>query len=365
MRKSQVLWKRLLATMETKDPLPLIFQAPMAGGMTGVALVSAVCNAGCVGSVGAGYMQPEQLRSLIRNIRVRTVSPFNVNLMVPGNPRFCIQQIERMAKRLQPYYAELGITPPTLPNEDTSNALFEEQFRVVYEEKVPIVSFVFGIPSKQKLQDLKAQNVLVIGTATTLAEGQLIEEAGFGAVVAQGAEAGGHRGTFADQNEPTLIDLHDLVPSLVKNLHIPVVAAGGIMDGRDIMAVLAQGAAAVQMGTAFLVTDESEATTVYKSALIHSQERVTTLTRAFSGKWARGLVNRFTEEMSSLPYNDIPDYPIQNALTTPLRKEAAHQSQSDFLALWAGTGHARCRQESVKQLVGRLVRECDSVGNQK
>ena len=362
-------------------------QAPMAGGATSAALVAAASKSGCLGSIGAGYTAPSDLRRLIYDVReeIGTNRPFQVNLMVPGRPVIDRPQIQRMLLRLKPYYDELGLALPGEPSADPSPTLFQEQVSVLLEERAPVVSFVFGIPPDDVLSALRANGAFLFGTATSVDEGTQLQARGLDAVVAQGGEAGGHRGSFTDVHSPVAMPLDDLLPQMTSALSLPVIAAGGIMTGGQITGAMRAGAAAVQLGTAFLDTHESGVAGVYKKAMLgaaddNSKSRTgcsdaaasndiganrdstatadaTELTRAFTGRWARGLCNRFLSDFRECTYGDIPDYPLQNALTAPLRKAAAAQGRPELLSLWAGTGHGLCRSESVADLVQRLNSE--------
>jgi nitronate monooxygenase len=219
------------------------------------------------------------------------------------------------------------------------------------EEQVPIVSFTFGIPVASLLARIKAGGIAVIGTATTVREGLQWAAAGCDLLVAQGSEAGGHRGTFAGPFEAALIGTMALVPQMADQVRVPILAAGGIMDGRGLAAALALGAVGAQLGTAFLTCAECGITAAYKDAILASDEESTTLTSAFTGKLARGIRNRFMEEMGSQG-GTVPGYPIQHFLTQSLRREAARQDRTDLMALWAGQGTRLSRPTEA----GRLVR---------
>lgn len=297
-----------------------ILQAGMAGGVTTPQLVAAVSNAGGLGTLGAAYMSPEQILTAIREIRRLTTHPFAVNLFIPTEPIVSTETIEQMNQRLQPYRTELGIdSPPRIVQYAES---FAEQIQVILDEKVPIFSFTFGIPDSRTMQELKANETLVIGTATTFREALMLEQSGADMIVAQGSEAGGHRGTFAVAFEEALVGTMALIPQIVDRVNVPVIASGGIMDGRGIMASLALGASGVQMGTAFLTCTESGAHPAYKEAVLNSTEESTQITRAFSGRPARGIRNRFMADMQNVR-QEIPAYPIQNVLTRDIRQEAA------------------------------------------
>jgi nitronate monooxygenase len=223
---------------------------------------------------------------------------------------------------------------------------------VVVDEHVPVLSFTFGIPSLEGIGEL-----FTIGTATTVAEAAALESAGVHAVIAQGFEAGGHRGTFLAPVEQSLVGTLALVPQMVDALSIPVIASGGIMDGRGIAAALTLGADAVQLGTAFLLCPEAGTSAPYRDAVAAASEADTTITLAFSGRAARGLRNRMSDELASAT---LPPYPVMNALTRPLRRAAAAAGRSEFLSLWAGRGVPMARSIHAGELVAALERETDA-----
>lgn len=335
-----------------------ILQAPMAGGPTTPELVAAVSNAGALGAIGGGYLGATALRDQIRAVRTLTDRPFGVNLFAPLGVAASIEEIERAHALVDPYRAELGLAlspAMTLPVER-----FTEGLAVVLEERVPILSFTFGIPPADDLRRLRENGTIVIGTATTVAEGMQLSAAGVDAIVGQGSEAGGHRGTFAGDFERGLIGTMALTPQLVDSVSVPVIAAGGIMDGRGIAAALALGAMGAQMGTAFLVTQESGAHPKHKAAILASSEDATTVTRVFSGRPARALANRFTEELQS-GAGDVAPYPVQNALTQDIRRAAAQQNRTEFLALWSGQAPRLARPLAAAELVRTLVEETEQV----
>lgn len=312
-----------------------IFLAPMAGGISTADLVAAVSNAGGLGNLGAGYLTPEQLRSAIREIKERTDKPFGVNLFIPELPTESDESIGQMTNCLDQYRDQFGIAlHPMIPKYSES---FEEQVQVILEEKIPVFSFTFGIPPQGVIQSMKQRGIRIIGTATTVREAKQLESAGVDAIVAQGSEAGGHRGTFLKNDSDALIGTMALVPQIVDHVSIPVIASGGIMDGRGLAASLLLGAEAVQMGTAFLACPESGAHSAYKQKILTSDEDTTEVTRAYSGKPARGIQTDFMKDMNQ--YNGtIPAYPIQNAMTRDIRQAAAKANNPEYMSLWAGQG---------------------------
>ncbi|MEB1806202.1 MAG: nitronate monooxygenase [Bacillaceae bacterium] len=346
------MWYETSLTKILNIKLPII-QAGMAGGPTTPELVATVSNQGALGTLGAGYMTPEDIRIAIHNIRRLTDQTFAVNLFIPETVMLEEQKVLEMRHNLQPFYDELGIEQPKLPNE--WGGQFELQMEVILEEKVPVFSFTFGTLDRHWIEKLKANGTIVIGTATTVKEAKLLEEINVDAIVAQGSEAGGHRGTFACQAEDAMVGTMALVPQMVDAVNVPVIAAGGIMDGRGLIACLWLGASGVQMGTVFLPAIESGANPLYKKSLMEATEEETTVTIKFSGKAARGLKNAYIERLSDVPNEQVPDYPIQNALTQPLRKEAAKQGKSEWLSMWAGQGLRLAQSEGAEQIIHRVM----------
>lgn len=351
------MWPRndLLHRLGIEHP---IIQAPMAGGPSTPGLVAAVSSAGALGSFAGGYLSPDAIRAAVREIRRLTERPFALNLFVPepAARQVGAEEIARANEALRPFREELGLPPPPgLP----SPPHFPDQLAVALEEKVPVFSFTFGSLPAEEVRRLRAAGILVVGTATNLKEGRILEDAGVDAVVAQGSEAGGHRGTFAGPSEEGLIGTMALVPQLAGRLRVPVIAAGGIMDGRGIVAALALGAQAAQMGTAFLAAAESGAHPRHKEALLHpAEEDRTALTRAFTGRLARGVRNRFMVEMERR--GAILPYPAQGMLTQDIRQAAARAERAEFLSLWAGQAAplatAKGAGDIVRDLVGQARR---------
>lgn len=351
------MWNKTALTERLGLSLPII-QAPMAGGLTSPELVAEVCNAGGLGSVGAGYMSPNEIEQTIKKIRQLTSKPFAVNLFI-DQPHFATaEQLGMTAKVIREACHELpGIEIDT--SIKTYAYDFEEQIQVIFDEKVSVFSFAFGLLSSKWISLFKNSDTLLIGTATTLKEANKLEESGIDMIVAQGSEAGGHRGTFLGKVEDGLIPLDSLISQCVKQINIPVIAAGGVMTGTRIREVLSLGAVAAQMGTAFLTCPESSAHPEYKKVLLSQKRDNTVLTRAFSGKLARGIENTFTQRMKkSKQY--ILDYPIQNTLTSSMRKKAKELGNVEFMSLWAGQSANLCRDVTVKELVKRLVGEAES-----
>jgi nitronate monooxygenase len=329
-----------------------VLQAPMAGGPTTPELVAAVSNAGGLGSLGAAYLPPETLREQIREIRDLTVGPFGVNLFVASPFEADPARIERANALLGAYRKELGLEAPERFSSFEEN--FEDQLEVVLEERVPVFSFTFGVPDESRLRRLRESGITTLGTATTAREGLRLERDGVDAVVAQGSEAGGHRGTFLGDFRDALVGTIALVPQMVDALSVPVIASGGIMDGRGLAAALVLGAEAAQMGTAFLACEESGAHPEFKRAVLDAAEDETAVTRAFSGRAARGIKNRFLIEVGEHE-DELPPFPVQNTLTKDVRAAAQEQDRPEFMSLWAGQATRLARPTSAAELVGTVV----------
>ncbi|MGC1613210.1 MAG: DUF561 domain-containing protein [Candidatus Acidiferrum sp.] len=341
-------------TKHLKIEHPFI-QAPMAGGGDTPDLVGAVCDAGAIGFIGAAYTTPAQIIEVGRAVRQRTTRPFGINLFAPLPDPNPITNPQAALQRVAPLFAELGLPAPSSPA--PANNPFSEQLAAALETDACAFSFTFGILPAEAIEAIKRHNLFLIGTATNVAEAIALEKAGVDAVVTQGSEAGGHRGTFSGDFGAAMIGTISLVPQVADAVRIPVIASGGIMDGRGIAAALALGASAVQMGTAFLTCNEAGIPNAYKEAVLHACEDQTRITRAFSGRPARGIVNRFMTEVESNASDSILPFPLQNGLTRPLRTAAAKQDRTEYLSLWAGQGVRLARRQSAADLVARLVRE--------
>jgi nitronate monooxygenase len=356
MRAAQNLLERL----EFAHP---IIQAPMAGGGDTPDLVAAVSNAGGLGFVGGAYLTPQQLVEAARAIRAKTSRPFGINLFAPQPSADSSISSDAAIERLAGYYAELGLARPS--QSETPSHTFREQFIVALESGASAFSFTFGIFPADAIAAIRERGMVSMGTATTVDEAVALEKAGVDAVIAQGSEAGGHRGTFSGDFSAAMIGTISLVPQIVDAVSLPVIASGGIMDGRGIAAALVLGASAVQLGTAFLTCDEAGIPDAYKKAIQLAHEDQTRVTRCFSGRPARGIVNRFMSEMEAADTAEtILPFPLQNALTRPLRSAAAQQGRAEFLSLWAGQGVRMARQEPAAKLVARLVRETEAAISQ-
>jgi nitronate monooxygenase len=343
-----------------------IIQAPMAGGGDTPELVAAVCEAGALGSIGATYRTPQQIVEMCAAVRTRTERPFGINLFVPEGSLPDDIAMGAAVARVAPYYEEVGLPRPEPPSHVARD--FDAQLDAALDGGASIFSFTFGMLPSSARQKVKARGLVLAGTATTVDEAKALERAGIDVIVAQGSEAGGHRGTFAGPFdvavfEAGMIGTLALVPQIVDAVPLPVIASGGIMDGRGIAAVLALGAVGAQLGTAFLMCEEAGVPDVYKQAILDAHEDQTRITRAFSGRPARGIVNRFMREVEAPWWTQqfsILPFPLQNALTRPLRAASASQGRAEFLSLWAGQGVRMARRTQAAELVAALVRETQS-----
>ena len=336
-----------------------VIQAPMAGGATTPALVAAVCNAGALGSFGAAYLKPDRIADQICRVRALTSRPFNVNIFAGGYETDFVGDAHEMLDLLSEIHAILGLPIPELPLLPPDP--FDDQLEVILNARPPVMSFTFGFPDRVAMNRIKAHGIKVIGTATTAVEARFVEQAGADAVVAQGSEAGAHRGTFLGSFESAMVPTIALVEQIRREVSIPVISSGGMMDGRDIAESIKHGAVAAQLGTAFLACDESGVSDSYKEALLTVGQDRTMITRAFSGRPARGIANAFTEKLVGREEIILP-YPLQNVLTRPMRKAAAREGEPGYQSLWAGQGVARVRDMKAADLVLALAKEIDDEG---
>jgi len=331
-----------------------IFLAPMAGGPGTPELVAAVSNAGGLGSFGGAYSTPEALSEDIARIRTLTNRPVSINLFAGAYRSDIEVDASPMLNILGKIHAEWNLPEPVLPSLPSDP--FPAQLEVVLATRPSAFSFTFGIPSPEQISRLKAQDIVIMGTATTVKEANMLEKAGVDAIIAQGLEAGAHRGSFAQSFEVSMVPTLELVRGIARTVSCPVIASGGIMNGGDIVQAMAAGAAAVQLGTAFLPCPECGAAPAYKQAILSAREDTTQITRAFSGRPARGLKNRFMEMVGERSDVILP-YPLQNALTRPMRTAAGKRGDREYLSLWAGQGVSRARQMPAADLVRVLVEE--------
>jgi nitronate monooxygenase len=343
-----------------------IIQGPL-GGLSSQKLTAAVSNFGGLGSFGAHGLAPEVIKDVIGEIRSLTSKPFAMNLWVSMEDEGARTSGENAFNRsLAPLAVHLAALEAPRPTyKPYSPIRFEDQARVLLDAKVPVFSFIFGIPPKEVLEECRTNRIVTIGTATTPEEGAALQEAGVDAIVASGFEAGGHRGSFLRAAEDSLTGTFSLVPQIVDRVNVPVIAAGGIADARGVIAALALGAEAVQIGTAFLACEESGAGVLHREALRGRKAGHTALTKGFTGRLARGIHNHLMEGLNK-PGTEILPYPLQRGLVRSLSIAAEAAGRPDLLPLWAGqsaslsactdsSAFLRSLVEEVSQIAGPII----------
>jgi nitronate monooxygenase len=336
--------------------LPII-QAPMAGVST-PEMAASVSNAGGLGSIGIGAADAKSARQMIVAVRSQTSRPFNVNVFCNRPAAADRAREARWLARLAPEFARFGSEPPSQLREIYQSFVTDDaKLAVLLEERPAVVSFHFGLPSRERIEALHAAGILLLATATSLAEGQAIAAAGIDAIVVQGYEAGGHRGTFDPRLPDDRLSTLALTPLLVARLDVPVIAAGGIMDGAGIAAALQLSAVAAQLGTAFVGCPESLADAGYRAALFGPQAEQTVMTAAISGRPARCLANRFTAFGAAVEAETIPDYPIAYDAAKRLHNVAKAAGEFGYGAQWAGQGAPLARALPAAELMNCLRRE--------
>jgi nitronate monooxygenase len=335
--------------------LPVI-QAPMAG-VQGSALAVAVSNAGGLGSLPCAMLSPVAMRSELSTITAATARPFNVNFFCHTPPKPDLQREAAWRKMLRPYYDELGIDINDATATGGRMPFSHEAVDVLSEIKPPVVSFHFGLPALDLLQRVRSWGAKVISSATTVDEARWLEARGADAIIAQGLEAGGHRGHFLSEDLTTQLGTFALLPQIVHAVRVPVIAAGGITDAAGVAAAMALGADAVQIGTAYLLCPEATTSAVHRAMLTSDAARHTALTNVFTGRPARGIVNRLMREIGSMN-PAAPEFPLATTAIIPLRAKAEARGSGDFSPLWAGQNASGCKvipaAELTRELVSRL-----------
>jgi nitronate monooxygenase len=332
--------------------LPLI-QAPMAGVQLS-ALAAAICNAGALGSLPCALLAPETMRVELATLAERTRNPYNVNFFCHETPASDTRREASWRASLAPYYAELGIDAAHVPAVAVRRPFDEAALELLRAARPAVVSFHFGLPASELLAGVRALGSKVLASATTLEEALWLEGRGVDAIIAQGVEAGGHRGHFLTRDLTAQLGTFTLVPQIVRRVSVPVIAAGGIADRAGITAALALGASAVQLGTAFLLCPEATTSAVHRAALQSDASRHTALTNLFTGRPARGIVNRLMRECGPLAV-DVPDFPLAASAVGPLRAAAEARGSGDFSPLWAGQNVTGCRCVPAAQLLRELT----------
>jgi nitronate monooxygenase len=339
-----------------------IIQGPL-GGLSSQRLTATVSNYGGLGSFGAHGLKPEAIRKIIRDIKGLTAKPFAMNLWVSMEDEGAFTSTEEAFHRsVAPLAKHIESVSGTMPSYRPYEPIrFEDQVQVLLDEGISAFSFIYGIPSRQILDEFRRQGIVLIGTATTVDEAIALEQAGVDVVAASGFESGGHRGSFLQPSEDSLTGTMALVPQVVDAVRVPVVAAGGIGDARGIVAAFALGAEGVQMGTAFLACEESGANVHHRKALLSGQAKQTALTRGFTGRLARGIKNRLLEELNRKD-TEIRPYPLQRGLMRQLAIPAEKAGRPEFLPLWAGQSANLSRCRDVHTLLNTLVNEVSEIG---
>ena len=329
-----------------------IIQAPMAG-VQGSAMAIAVSNAGGLGALPCAMLDARALRAELGAIQSQTRKPFNVNFFCHVNPPPDAAREKAWHALLAPYYREMGLDPGNIPA-GPGRAPFSEASAAIIEEFRPaVVSFHFGLPAPELLQRVKATGACVLGSATTVEEARWLEAHGADVVIAQGVEAGGHRGLFLSEDLGTQMGTFALLPQVVKAVRLPVIAAGGIADAQGVKAALSLGACAVQIGTSYLCCTEATTSTVHRAALLGPAAENTAMTNLFSGRPARGIINRLMRELG--PINAAaPAFPFAGSAVAPLRAKAESLGSGDFSPLWAGQNASGCREISAAEMTVEL-----------
>lgn len=337
-----------------------IIQAGMAGGPTTVELVVEVSEAGGLGTLGAAYMTPDALRQTIREIRSKTKKNFGVNIFAATvNDDF--SRLAEVQKALSPFRSQLEIQEVQSSYQSPDWSV--EQFTICIQEGVPVISTAFGCLSAEQMKVAKERQVKIVAMVTTVEEAKQAEVSGADAIVAQGSEAGGHRSTFSLENHPAgaQIGTLSLVPQVADAVEIPVIAAGGIVDGRGLVASLILGAQGVQVGTRFVAAKESGAHAAYKQAIFESNEESTVVTKSFSGRPARGIKNRFIQEFEQSGIQPLP-FPSQNTITKDIRAAAAKANDPAYMSLWAGQSTRSLTKEiGAAEIVQTIMEEAKKI----
>ncbi|MVM32800.1 DUF561 domain-containing protein [Spirosoma sp. HMF4905] len=334
--------------------LPILL-APMAGsGSSEMAI--AVAEAGGLGSLPCALLTAEQIRHEFTRIRQHTSRPINLNFFCHKPPQVDVNRESGWKKRLEPYYYEFGIDPQA-PTPISNRAPFDAALcDLVAELKPEVVSFHFGLPDKNLLARVKATGAKILSSATSVDEARWLEQEGCDAIIAQGAEAGGHRGIFLSQDISTQAGTMALVPQVVDAVKVPIIAAGGIADARGIVAAFALGASAVQIGTAYLFCPESTVSPVHRAALRGAKDNTTALTNLFTGRPARSIINRLVREIGPMS-NSAPEFPLAGGALVPLRAKTEPFGSGDFMSLWSGQAAALGRELPARELTKRFAEE--------
>ncbi len=335
-----------------KVQLPII-QAPMAG-VQDSKLAIAVCQAGGLGSLPGALLSLQKIESEIASIRKLTDAPFNVNFFAHQQLDYTQAMQEKWLNALQPYYQEFGLTQDEIATTGGRQPFTHEQAALLADLKVPVVSFHFGLPDKALLNIVKKSGAIVISSATTPAEARWLQANGADIIIAQGLEAGGHRGMFLSQDVTLQAGTFSLLPNIIRSVSLPVIAAGGISDNATAQAAFAMGASAVQVGTAFLLAEECDTKDFHRKALQSERAEHTALTNVFSGGLARGIVNRFMQETGYIS-ESAPPFPHASFVSNPIKAKAESMGSDEFISLWAGQNARLAKSGTVDKIIQDLL----------
>jgi len=341
-----------------------IMQGPFGGNLSTVALTAAVSNAGGLGGYGAYTMSPQEIFEADKQLKTATNKPYNINLWVSDHdiPQSGLsdEQYDKTATLFKPYFDEVGIELPEKPAPFQSR--FENQLEVILDIKPKVFSFMFGALSADVLEQCKRSGIVTVGAATTLDEAIFLESTGVDMIIASGFEAGGHRPSFLASAESSLTGTFVLLQLIREKVKTPIIAAGGIANGKGVAAALALGASAAQIGTAFLACDESNALPIHREMLFSDAAKYTTLSRAYTGRLGRGLTSRVAKEISGKEKDVLP-FPLQTTLISPLRKAALEQQKWDMILFWGGQIAPILKHTKAKELMHALIEETNAYFN--
>jgi nitronate monooxygenase len=335
-----------------------ILQGPFGGNLSSVELVTTVSNAGGLGGYGAYTLSPQEIVDVDKQIKAATNKPYNINLWVSDTDAIggtiLDDQFKRAQQLFKPYFDELGIEIPGKPAPFQSR--FENQVEVILHQKPPVFSFMFGVPSADILEQCRRLGIITVGAATTLDEAIVLEAAGVDLIIASGFEAGGHRPSFLAPAESSTTGTFVLLQLIKEKVNTPVIAAGGIANGKGVAGALALGADAAQIGTAFLATDESNAFAIHKQMLFSDAAKYTTLSRAFTGRLGRGITSRIAQELTHKENGFLP-FPLQTQFMSAIRKAAIEQEKWDMILFWGGQIAPILKHTKAVELMGSIIEE--------
>ncbi len=333
-----------------------IIQAPMAG-VQDSALAIAVSNSGAIGSLPCAMLSPEGVQSELEKLSAATNKPYNINFFCHSPPVHDEAQEARWLELLQPFYTELEIAAATTAKKSPARAPFSNAIADIVEPfRPPIVSFHFGLPEPALLDRVKAWGSRILASATTVAEARYLEDGGVDAVIAQGIEAGGHRGMFLNDDLSQQVGLQQLLPGIIEQTDLPVIAAGGIANAQQVKDCIASGAAGVQIGTSYLCATEATTSALHRQLLLQESKLETAITNLYTGRPARGLVNRLMNELGPM-HEAAPEFPLAAFAIAPLRNKSVELGLPDFLPLWSGTNQSGCRECDAEEITRTLASE--------